>query len=588
MLFLTGVKKECNVSHQRGREGQQFGNYRLLQLLGRGGYGEVYLGEHLYLQTQVAVKVLAASPEQWVRDLIRTEARTHARLDHPNIVRILDFGFEQDVPYLVMAYAPGGTLRTLHPRGTPLPLRRITFYVYEIAKALQYAHDQKVIHRDVKPENLLLGPGNTIQLSDFGLAVVAHQTHSLSEQDALGTTMYMAPEQARGHARPASDQYALGVLVYEWLTGYPPFSGRSTAELVLKHQSSSPPPLGEQGQPVSPDVEQAVMKALAKDPHRRWPDVLTFALQLVQACQETAPSYPGTIFTSYRGHLDFVGALAWSPDGRHVASGSYDTIIRVWDVRTGRTTMTFTGHDAAVRSVAWSPDGRFLASGSADQTARVWDVLTGKQVTLYQGHSDQVDAVAWSPDGMRLASAGDCTVHVWHATTGSRYLMYQGHIEGRKALYTIFNLAWSPSGFYLASASEDGTVQVWDAATGKPHQIYRGHGAAEDLAWTRDNTKILSLGSKAHLWEVETGNRLIRYDIPHMAFCLALSPDNRYVAIGGGKAVVYVYEVATGTLLAQHRIHTDTVWRLVWSPDGTRLASVSEREVYVWQAIKAS
>src|SRR5579875_1728395 len=224
MLFLTGVKKECNVSHQRGREGQQFGNYRLLQLLGRGGYGEVYLGEHLYLQTQVAVKVLAASPEQWVRDLIRTEARTHARLDHPNIVRILDFGFEQDVPYLVMAYAPGGTLRTLHPRGTPLPLRRITFYVYEIAKALQYAHDQKVIHRDVKPENLLLGPGNTIQLSDFGLAVVAHQTHSLSEQDALGTTMYMAPEQARGHARPASDQYALGVLVYEWLTGYPPFT----------------------------------------------------------------------------------------------------------------------------------------------------------------------------------------------------------------------------------------------------------------------------------------------------------------------------------------------------------------------------
>lgn len=563
------------MGNQTGREGQQLGNYRLLRLLGRGGFGEVYQGEHLYLQVQVAVKVLASQQEQWIRDLIRTEARTHARLDHPNIVRILDFGFEQDTPYLVMAYAPGGTLRALHPRGTPLSLRRITFYVHEIANALQYAHDQKVVHRDVKPENILLGPGNTIQLSDFGLAVVAHQTHSLSEQEAIGTTIYMAPEQARGRARPASDQYALGVLVYEWLTGYPPFSGRSTAELVLKHQSSPPPPLGEQGQPVSPDVEQAVMKALAKDPHRRFPNVVTFAQALEQACQETAPAYPGTILTSYREHLDFVGALAWSPDGRQIASGSYDTTIRVWDATTGRTTMTFVGHQASVRSVAWSPDGRFLASGSEDKTARVWDVLAGKQIVLYQGHSDHIDAVAWSPDGTRLASAGDCTVHVWNAANGSRYLTYQGHVMGRKDLYTIFNLAWSPSGFYLASASEDGTLQVWDAATGKQHMIYRGHSNAEDLAWTRDNTKILSLGAKAHLWEVETGKKLVRYDMPHMAFCLALSPDNKYVAIGGGKEAVYVCEVATGTLLAQHRIHTDTVWRLAWSPDGTRLASES-------------
>src|SRR2546425_2217436 len=208
------------------RVGQQFGQYRLTRFLGRGSFGEVYLGEHVYKHSLAAVKLLQArlTPED-LKEFIN-EASATFRLQHPHIVRLLDFGIgPANTPFLVMAYAPNGTLRQRHPKGTRLPLQSIIAYVSPIASALQHAHDQRLVHRDVKPENILLGPNNEVWLSDFGISALAHSTRSLDTERSGGTLPYMAPEQLQGKPRPASDQYALGIMAYEWLCGERPFRG---------------------------------------------------------------------------------------------------------------------------------------------------------------------------------------------------------------------------------------------------------------------------------------------------------------------------------------------------------------------------
>src|SRR5882724_10528303 len=218
------------------RVGEQLGNYRLMRLLGRGGFAEVYLGEHIYLETTAAIKVLNARLASDDAEQFRAEARTIARLVHPHIVRVLEFGVEQETPYLVVDYAPNGTLRKRYPRGSRLPLPTIVSYVNQMADALHYAHTHRVVHRDVKPENMLIGRRQEILLSDFGIALVTQSTQESVPglQNMAGTVAYMAPEQIQSHAVPASDQYALAVVVYEWLSGSRPFQG-SFPEVAVKH-----------------------------------------------------------------------------------------------------------------------------------------------------------------------------------------------------------------------------------------------------------------------------------------------------------------------------------------------------------------
>src|SRR5213080_4576758 len=258
------------------RSGQRLGNYHLIHLLGKGGFAEVYLGEHIYLKTAAAIKVLHTQVIGEDMEGFLNEARTIAHLVHPHIVRVTDFGIEAETPFLVMDYAPNGTLRERHPKGTQLPLTTIILYVKQIADALQHAHDEKLIHRDVKPENMLVGRKNDILLSDFGIALIAQSSRYQSTQDVTGTISYMSPEQIQGKPRPASDQYALGIVVYEWLSGDRPFHGSFT-ELCAQHMFAPPQPLREKVPNLSPQIERVVLKALAKEHHERFASVQIFA-----------------------------------------------------------------------------------------------------------------------------------------------------------------------------------------------------------------------------------------------------------------------------------------------------------------------
>ena len=268
---------------------KQLGNYNIVRRVGHGGFADVYLGEHLYLRTQAAIKVMHSQLQTEEIDLFRNEALLIAHLTHPNIIRVLDFGIEEGLPFLVMEYASGGTLRQRVPRGSRLAPMVFMPYVQQLAAALQYAHDQKIIHRDIKPENMLLGADELVKLSDFGIAQIAQSTMSQeTEQNAIGTMMYMAPEQLQGRARPASDQYSLAVVIYEWLTGERPFRG-SYMEVIAQHLSSSPPALDEQALSIPHAVSQVIFKALSKDPHDRFTRVQDFYDALERAFRMREP-----------------------------------------------------------------------------------------------------------------------------------------------------------------------------------------------------------------------------------------------------------------------------------------------------------
>jgi predicted ATPase/serine/threonine protein kinase/DNA-binding CsgD family transcriptional regulator len=273
----------------RNHVGEQLGNYRVLRLVGRGGSASVYLGEHVYLKSPAALKILHAPLTDQDTIQFLTEAQTLARLTHPHIVRVLDFAVQDGIPFLVMEYSPDGSLRKLHPTGTRVPLETIVAYVQQVASALQHAHDQRLLHRDVKPENMLRSARFEVLLSDFGLALFTPHTLSMEtqamEQSMTGTTPYLAPEQLQGKPRPASDQYALGVVVYEWLCGRRPFSG-SPIEIAMQHLSTPPAPLREHVPALPPAVEEVVLRALGKEPRDRFASVQDFASALQGAWQE--------------------------------------------------------------------------------------------------------------------------------------------------------------------------------------------------------------------------------------------------------------------------------------------------------------
>ena len=273
--------------------GQQLGNYRLIQSLGHGGYAEVYLGEHLRLNTPAAIKILHArlgSSEDI--DRFQEEGRIVASLVHPHIVRVFDFDVAHDIPFMVMDYAPNGSLRRRHPKGERLALDTILPYVKQVAEALQYAHDQHFVHRDIKPENMLLGRNGEVLLSDFGTAQVAQNTgyQNAMQEEVVGTVSYMAPEQFQSRSRPASDQYSLAVVIYEWLAGELPFHGSGT-EVAIQHTIAPVPSLHEKRPDIGTAIEQVLMKALAKDYHERYPTIQDFAEALEHASQIDASFY---------------------------------------------------------------------------------------------------------------------------------------------------------------------------------------------------------------------------------------------------------------------------------------------------------
>ena len=609
--------------------GQRLGNYHLTQLLGQGGFAEVYLGEHVYLDTQAAIKVLRTRLTNEEIEQFRTEARTIARLVHPHIVRVLDFGVDGTIPFLVMDYAPNGTLRKRHSFGTQLPMSTVVTYTHQIADALQYAHDHRVIHRDVKPENILLDKDDRVLVSDFGIAlVVSSRSYSTQfNQDLVGTISYMAPEQIQAQAGPASDQYALGIVVYEWLCGTRPFMGSFT-EVAVKHALAPLPSLREKIPSISPDVEAVILKALSKNPDDRFSSVKEFAVALEQAHQQHSSSIivpttieltddvpaPDTVPFSHveTSHVITPPAIVTPPvvslpltpppvaapvtnelsfTGQEYSTSSTSALkepsaqVVTSPTRSRKISRRTVALGLAGIAVASAAGGGLAWFEHTQKSQVATPIANSTSLYTYRSHSAFVWSAVWSPDSKRVASASsDKTVQVWDAMDGGNPYTYTGHAD------TIYAVSWSPDGTRIASASYDKTVQIWDAAGGHPF-TYNGHSSwVWTVRWSPDGTRIASAGGDktVQIWDALRGNHLYTYTgHSGSVFALAWSPDSKYIASAGADGTVQVWDAKSGSTFYTYQPYSSPlIWTISWSPDGSRIASAgSDHTVQLWDAI---
>ncbi len=274
----------------------------------------------------------------------------------------------------------------------------------------------------------------------------------------------------------------------------------------------------------------------------------------------------------FKADSSYIFAVAFSPDGKYAASAERESILRLWDVSTGKELRKFSGHVGSVHSLAFSPDGRYIVSGSWDKTMRLWNVKTGGEVRKFSGHTDYVIAVAFSPDGRFAASGGhDKSVRLWNVNTGKELHKFSGHTD------PVHSLAFSPDGKYLVSGSWDKTARLWDTATGRELRTFAGGSRINSVAFSPDGKSILAGGdwsfdtSAFILWDVATVRKIWASIESNQITSVAFSPDGRFVISGAWDSKARLWDASTGRELRAYTGETSPVSSLDLSSDGRSL-----------------
>jgi WD40 repeat protein/Flp pilus assembly protein TadD len=613
---------------------QHIAGYEILGELGRGGMGVVYKARQRSLNRLVALKMVLAGaqadPQQL--DRFRAEAEAVARLQHPNIVQIYEISAFDGCPFFSLEYVDGGTLAQ-KLNGAPQSPRLAAQFVRLLALAIHSAHQKGIIHRDLKPSNVLLAtPAEHIsgtdslhaetqaalrlygipKITDFGLAKHLDVQSQTRTGAIIGTPSYMAPEQAEGRTHaigPATDVYALGTLLYEMLTGRPPFEGESSLNTIQQLLTQDPISPSQIHRKVPRDLEIICLKCLEKDPGRRYSSAEDLAEDLHcflrgEPIEARPMGWWGRSVKWVRRHptrATFVAVLSLATlvllvvgavyhirlEGAYAAEQksareSRENLIRL-HVTEGVTAMN---DGDGFTALLWFTEALRLDLDTAERERahreRIAAVLHGlPRLTSIWVHDGSVNDSRFSPDGSRVLTAGDDgKAHLWDSETGESAAPALTHAG------PVLRAIFSRDGSRIATASRDSTARVWDATTGKPVTPPLTHdGPVRWVDFSPDGRQLLTVaGSAARLWDASTGERLpgeLRHDdaVTQARF----SPDGRQIATAGEDGLVYFWDAASRRRSRRVLTHDRAVCCLAFSPDGKHLATGSaDRMARIW------